>query len=1011
MSIRLKLSIMFLAVALIPIFFIGALTFNNYKNSLEANSLSYLRNVAAFKADKIETYLDSLKTAMAMIRNTYVIKKNLPILSRLAHDPANPDFISAQKIIDEVLPKSSSILGGPAIMLASPDGRIVYSSDPEHCQKNYLNSLSDTGQKVFTEGREKICFSDIFEQGNKPAMLVTGPVSDFNGAYIGVIAFELDMASIYRIIQDVTGLGKTGEILVGKKTGNEVLFLTPLRHDPAAALKRRVRLGDATSVPIQKAVQGQNGVGQLIDYRGNKVIAAWRYLPELGWGMVAKIDAHEALADVINLRHLLILIMAIISVLAAIMAFSLAQAISGPIGVLSKGARILGSGNLDYKIETDLRDEIGRLAGSFNAMARDLKTTSTARDAERRRLYDVLETLPVYVVLLTKDYHVSFANRFFRERFGESHGKRCYEYLFNRNEPCENCETFKVFKTGTPHHWEWTGPDGRNYDIYDYPFADTDGSRMILEMGIDITEQKRAQESLLSTSLYARSLIEVSLDPLVTIASDGKITDVNDATIKVTGIPREQLIGTDFSNYFTEPEKAREGYQQVFARGFVTDYPLTIRRKDGHLTDVLYNASVYRDTRGNVLGVFAAARDVTLLKQASQYARSLIEASPDPLVTISASGKITDVNDATIKVTGIPREQLIGTDFSNYFTEPEKAREGYQQVFARGFVTDYPLTIRRKDGHLTDVLYNASVYRDTRGNVLGVFAAARDVTLLKQAEAELRRHRDNLDALVKERTSELETSNKELARSNENLEQFAYVASHDLQEPLRIMASYSELLERRYKKRLDADADQFIDYIVDAAKRMQKLITDLLAYSRVGRADVLLREVNCNSVLGRVIYSMGPAIEESGAVITHDALPKLMANESSLIQLFQNFIGNAIKFRGENEPLIHIGCKRQDAEWLFSVRDNGIGIEDKYQERIFLIFQRLHGREKYPGTGIGLAICKKIIELHGGRIWVESELGKGATFYFTLPARGEERRTRDEETRDERMKDDGKQDK
>ena len=198
-------------------------------------------------------------------------------------------------------------------------------------------------------------------------------------------------------------------------------------------------------------------------------------------------------------------------------------------------------------------------------------------------------------------------------------------------------------------------------------------------------------------------------------------------------MPREDLIGTDFSNYFTEPEKAREGYQQVFAQGFVTDYPLTIRHRDSHLTDVLYNASVYKDVSGNVLGVFAAARDVAAQRQASQYARSLIEASLDPLVTISPDGKITDVNEATIKVTGVPREDLIGTDFSNYFTEPEKAREGYQQVFAQGFVTDYPLTIRHRDGHLIDVLYNASVYKDVSGNVLGVFAAARDVTEQKQA--------------------------------------------------------------------------------------------------------------------------------------------------------------------------------------------------------------------------------------------------------------------------------------
>ncbi|MES2116141.1 MAG: PAS domain S-box protein [Pseudomonadota bacterium] len=249
----------------------------------------------------------------------------------------------------------------------------------------------------------------------------------------------------------------------------------------------------------------------------------------------------------------------------------------------------------------------------------------------------------------------------------------------------------------------------------------------------DISDEIRLTEELKATQFYARSLIEASLDPLVTISPEGKITDVNEGSIKVTGVPREKLIGADFSDYFTEPDKAREGYQQVFSRGAVTDYPLTIRHKDGRLTDVLYNASVYKDAHGSVLGVFAAARDVTAQKQASQYARSLIEASLDPLVTISPEGKITDVNEGSIKVTGVPREKLIGTDFSDYFTEPGKAREGYEQVFAEGYVTDYPLTIRGKDGSLTDVLYNASVYKDARGNVLGVFAAARDVTAQKQA--------------------------------------------------------------------------------------------------------------------------------------------------------------------------------------------------------------------------------------------------------------------------------------
>jgi PAS domain S-box-containing protein len=267
----------------------------------------------------------------------------------------------------------------------------------------------------------------------------------------------------------------------------------------------------------------------------------------------------------------------------------------------------------------------------------------------------------------------------------------------------------------------------------------------------DVTERKQAEEELHEASLYARSLIEASLDPLVTISKDGKIMDVNRATELATGLERARLIGSDFCDYFTEPEKARHGYEQVFAEETVQDYPLAIRHASGRVIDVLYNASVFRNSTGGVEGVFAAARDITKRKQAEEklrrvslYTRSLIEASLDPLVTISREGKITDVNRATETVTEVPRERLIGSDFSNYFTQPEKARQGYQQVFAEGMVRDYPLAIRNASGSVTDVLYNASVFKNETGEIEGVFAAARDITRRKKAEEELRLSRERL---------------------------------------------------------------------------------------------------------------------------------------------------------------------------------------------------------------------------------------------------------------------------
>ena len=234
----------------------------------------------------------------------------------------------------------------------------------------------------------------------------------------------------------------------------------------------------------------------------------------------------------------------------------------------------------------------------------------------------------------------------------------------------------------------------------------------------------------------------------------------------------------------------------------------------------------------------------------------------------------------------------------------------------------------------------------------------------------------------------LEDTVAELKRSNADLQQFAYVASHDLQEPLRMVSSYTQLLARRYRGKLDSDADEFIGYAVDGANRMQTLIKDLLAYSRVTAQGKVFERVDCNGLLEEVLSNLRVADEQNRAVVTHDPLPTVMADRGQLGQLFQNLIGNAIKFRGEEPPQIHVSAEQRTGEWLFSVRDNGIGVGPQYAERIFIIFQRLHNREEYPGTGIGLAICKKIVERHGGRIWVVSHTGQGATFHFTLPIVG-----------------------
>jgi PAS domain S-box-containing protein len=381
------------------------------------------------------------------------------------------------------------------------------------------------------------------------------------------------------------------------------------------------------------------------------------------------------------------------------------------------------------RAEEALRESKDKLELRVKERTAELNNAVNAIGAERQRLYGVLETLPAYVALLTTDYRVAFANRVFRERFGESQGKRCFEFLFNRTEPCEICETYRVLETSAPHHWEWTGPDGRNYDVFDFPFTDTDGSLLILEMGIDITERKQAENALNRT--------------------------------------------------------------------------------------------------------------------------------------------------------------------------------------------------------LAD-----------------------------------------------------------LQRSNADLEHFAHVASHDLQEPLRSVATALQMLQEKNKGRLGAQSDQLIDYAVDAAKRMKALISDLLTYSRVTTRGQSFEPVIVQEVLNQSILNLAELISRNGTKITHDQMPIIKCDSTQLLQIFQNLVGNAVKFGPSESSKIHVSVEKQGSEWVFSVQDNGIGIDSKYFDRIFVIFQQLDKKGPFHGTGMGLAIVKKIVERHRGRVWVESEVGVGSKFYFTMPDDG-----------------------
>jgi PAS domain S-box-containing protein len=485
-----------------------------------------------------------------------------------------------------------------------------------------------------------------------------------------------------------------------------------------------------------------------------------------------------------------------------------------------------------------------------------------------------------------------------------------------------------------------------------------------------------------------RGLMEAAPDAMVVVNQSGDIVLLNLRAESQFGYRRDELLGQKVSSIVPEGFAERlvadglRSAEEALAQQIGTGIELTARRKDGTEFPIEIMLSPLRSPEGIL--ITAAIRDISVRKAAETHLaqmerryRGLLEAAPDAMVVVNQSGKIVLLNLQAERKFGYRRDELLGQKVINIIPEGFAERliadglRSPEEALAQHIGTGIELTARRKDGSEFPMELMLSPL-GSMGEIL-VTVAIRDITMRRTAEA-----------LLLQKV-------EELYRSNEELQQFAYIASHDLQEPLRMVASYTTLIARRYKGKLDADADDFIAFAVDGAKRMQRLIQDLLTYSRVGSKGGEFLSTSSEEALEQAIRNLRGALEESGGVVTHDPLPVVLADELQLVQLFQNLIGNAVKYRRDTAPIVHVGVVPCNGRrWLFSVQDNGLGIESQYFERIFGMFQRLHKRDEFAGTGIGLAICKKIVERHGGAMSVESAIGQGSTFRFQMASAPEQ---------------------
>ena len=515
----------------------------------------------------------------------------------------------------------------------------------------------------------------------------------------------------------------------------------------------------------------------------------------------------------------------------------------------------------------------------------------------------------------------------------------------------------------------------------------------------DITVRKNAERHLAQMEARYRGLLEAAPDGMVVVNQGGDIVLLNAQSENQFGYSRDELIDQKVTNIIPEGFAERliaDGTRtaaEALAQQIGSGIELTGRRKDGSEFPIEIMLSPLKSNEGIL--VTAAIRDITLRKKAEKHLvqmegryRGLLEAPPDGMVVVNQHGEIVLLNAQSENQFGYRRDELIGQRVTNIIPDGFAERliaDGARtaaEALAQQIGTGIELTGRRKDESEFPIEIMLSPLESDQGIL--VTAAIRDITVRKNAELNLIQKVEDLN------------------RSNEELEQFAYVASHDLQEPLRMVASYTQLLSRRYKGTLDADADEFIAFAVDGANRMQRLIQDLLAFSRVGKRKLELFDLPSDRALRQALLNLSGAIKQSGALVTNGLLPEVKADEVQLTQLFQNLIGNAIKYHSSGVPHIHISAARNGLPmWTFSVRDDGLGIDSQFFEKIFGMFQRLHKRDEFEGTGMGLAICKKIVERHGGSISVESKPGSGSTFHFTLAAIEATSSTAIEETNDD----------
>jgi PAS domain S-box-containing protein len=763
----------------------------------------------------------------------------------------------------------------------------------------------------------------------RPVITYAVPLMDDQGVMRAVLAGGISLVALADAITNVRISASASSGLLDSRQGGIILAHPDKERILAPALE--------WNAAAAHALAGEHGTVETHSSRSEIYLAAFAPVPRLPWAVLILEPSQTVFASVNALTQRALGLTAIIMLIAAIMGGLLARTTIYPVRQLVEGVGEIGKGNLDHRIPVRSGDEIGQLAHAFNAMAMNLSQAQQETAHNQRMLLALSQAAQEVQRARTPEQVYATVGD---EVVKLGHHVVILRLTADRSHLSVAHHTFASHTLVMAE--ELAGVSAREYDILPPPDGFYD--RVLRERH----------------TLYLPSLLDPLIETLPAAARP-----LASQILTVLGV--ERGIGTPL---VIDGDVA--GILEVLGTDLAEADTSAITVFANQIAITLENVRLSQEARAWAAElerrVDARAAE---LRETRDYLENLLSHANAPIIVWDAQRRITRFNHAFEQLTGYAAPAVVGHDFSLLF--PADSSESSLAKIAAALGGEHweavEIPIQCRDDQVRLVLWNsANVYAQDGRTLVATIAQGQDITDRKHAEEELHRLNDDL------------------RRSNQELEQFAYVASHDLQEPLRMVASYTQLLAERYSGQLDEKADKYIDYAVDGARRMQGLINDLLAYSRVGTRGKEFAAVACSDVVAEVLRTLDRAIAESRADVRVGALPIVGADRIQLGQLFQNLIENAIKFRGDAQPRIDILATRDGPHWVFEVKDNGIGIDPQYYERIFIIFQRLHGRSEYPGSGIGLAIAKKIVERHGGRIWVEPAPGGGTRFLFTWPA-------------------------